>query len=147
MAFVILGIIFLLHGSQAIIGQPSVEEESDIVDKRKEKTKQDRLELSLDESDPGEDLNDVEDDKDEVTNIRIAIDWKRRHFFVACLDLLDEVGYQQLPNALAAELVVDPNRQDVGDPPVVELAEHRRQNALVLHRAPQGVTGPKKRCG
>ena len=85
MAFVILGIVFLLHGSQAIIGQPSVDEETEIVEKRKEKQKQDRLELSLDETDAGEDLNDLEDDKDEATNIRRAIDWKRRHFFVACL--------------------------------------------------------------
>jgi cation transport ATPase len=46
--------------------------------------KRERLELSRDESDAEEDQDD-EEAREERTQICRAIDWKRRHFFVACM--------------------------------------------------------------
>jgi len=48
---------------------------------RKLGKQQEKVELSLD----GDEIDDDYFDKEENTNIRNALDWKRNHFFVACL--------------------------------------------------------------
>lgn len=85
LAFIIISIIFLLHGADTIINQPSEDEEEQILERKKQKKEQNRLELSLDESNQEEDLHEAEDDKEDEVRIIRAIDWKRRHFFVACM--------------------------------------------------------------
>lgn len=85
LAFVLLGILFLLHGSHTIISQPTLAEQDEILEERKATRKRERLELSRDESDAEEGSDDDEEAGEERTRIRRAIDWKRRHFFVACL--------------------------------------------------------------
>lgn len=74
-----------MHGSHTIISQPTEAEEEEILDERKATRARERLELSRDESDAGEDQDEDEEAREERTRLCRAIDWKRRHFFVACL--------------------------------------------------------------
>jgi len=88
LSFCIMGLVFLQHGADAIISQPSEAEVEDVLAKRREARERERRELSLDGSDAGEEGEDDEEEEredEDATGIRRALEWKRRHFFVACL--------------------------------------------------------------
>ena len=83
-----MGLVFLSHGADTIISQPTEEEAEDILLKRKQEEERERRERSLDESDGGDNSGEDEDEEDEeegANGIRRALVWKRRHFFVACV--------------------------------------------------------------
>ena len=73
------------HGGECIITQPTPEEQEQILAKRKERKERERLEQSLDDSEPEDGGREEEDEREEDLKIVRAIDWKRRHFFVACM--------------------------------------------------------------
>lgn len=85
LAFVVVSVIFLQHGGECIITQPTEEEEAEILERRKDRKARERLEQSLDESEPEDGGAVEEDEREDDVNIRRAIDWKRRHYFVACM--------------------------------------------------------------
>ena len=82
--FVMFGFVFLHFGSMSIINKPSEAEERDILDNKRKNKMIEKLEMSVDQNDDSF-LEDDELTKDEVINIRKALDWKRRHFFVVCV--------------------------------------------------------------
>ena len=82
--FVMFGFVFLYFGSLSIINKPTESEERDILDNKRKNKMIEKLEMSIDDNDDSF-LEDDELKKDEVINIRKALDWKRRHFFVVCV--------------------------------------------------------------
>ena len=84
MMFVMFGLVFLYFGSVGLIHKPSEAEEREILDLKRKAKNIEKLEMSIEVED--EVLFDDDDfDKDEVVNIRMALDWKRRHFYVTCI--------------------------------------------------------------
>ena len=81
---VICGFLFIDVGSKEIVYKPTQWEEDQIMEKKKKAKLIEKLEKSLSEGGK-EDIGDKYFDKEENTNIRKAIDWKRHHFFVACI--------------------------------------------------------------
>jgi len=78
------GFVFLHFGSMSIIHKPSEAEERDILDNKRKNKMIEKMEMSIDQDDDSF-MEDDELTKDEVINIRTALDWKRRHFFVVCV--------------------------------------------------------------
>ena len=79
---VMCGFLFLDIGSKGIIYKPTEDEAAIIHNRRKVGKQMEKIELSIDSE---EHENDSFFDKEENTNIRAALDWKRHHFFVANL--------------------------------------------------------------
>jgi len=82
--FVMFGFVFLHFGSMSIINKPTESEERDILDNKRKNKMVEKLEMSINADDDSF-LEDDELKKDEVVNIRKALDWKRRHFFIVCV--------------------------------------------------------------
>jgi len=80
-----MALIFLLHGAESIIYQPTPEEAEAILTKKKEARQRARRELSLDGSDDEKASSEEEAEGEDAIGLRRALEWKRRHFFVACL--------------------------------------------------------------
>lgn len=78
------GFIFIYFGAQAIVNKPTESEERDILDNKRKNKMIERLEMSIDDADDSFQKDD-ELIKDEVVNIRKALEWKRRHFFIMCV--------------------------------------------------------------
>lgn len=84
--FVMCGLVFLYFGSVGMIHKPSESEEREILDLKRKARNIEKLEMSIDVEDEVL-FDDDEFDKDEVVNIRMALDWKRRHFYITCLSV------------------------------------------------------------
>ena len=76
--------VFLTYGASAIIYVPTEHEEDLIRERRRRAKRKEAAELSID-SEGGDLMEEEDDEKEENLNIRGALGWKRRHFFVICL--------------------------------------------------------------
>lgn len=86
LAFSVVALIFMAHGADTIIYQPTEDEAEAILAKRKEARQRARRELAMDGSDEEEDEGSSEEaEGDDSVGLLRALEWKRRHFFVACL--------------------------------------------------------------
>ena len=85
MMLVIIGFVFLHYGSQNIVYKPSEEEEEEILAHQHKLRKMERIDLSVDDKAEAILADDEKEKKEENMNIRNALDWKRRHFFVTCI--------------------------------------------------------------
>lgn len=77
----------MFYGGSNIIAKPTRQEEREIINKQKERKEKEMHELSIDsDDDPARMMQEEEEEeREEDVRIRNAIDWKRRHFFIACL--------------------------------------------------------------
>ena len=82
--FWIMGFVFLHFGSTEIVHKPTEAEEREILDNKKKARKIERMEMSINDDDGGNLYEEDIFEKEENVNIRRALDWKRRHFFVQC---------------------------------------------------------------
>ena len=82
---VICSFIFLHYGAQSIIYKPGEQEEREILNHKQKLRKLERLDLSADDMEIAVKADEEKEAKEENKNIRAALDWKRRHFFVSCI--------------------------------------------------------------
>jgi len=85
LAFTIFGLIFLYFGSRMIVNKPTEPEEREILNQKQKNKRIEQMEMSQEVEQKDQLFDDEVHEKEEVVNIRRAIDWKRRHFFVCCL--------------------------------------------------------------
>ena len=68
-----------------MITVPTSDQETDILASQKLSKKREKMELAADE-DAGDDFEEEEQfDREENINIKNALQWKRKHFFVMCI--------------------------------------------------------------
>lgn len=81
----IFGLIFLHFGAKAIVHKPTEPEEREILNQKQKNKRIEQMEMSQEEEQKDQLFDDEVHEKEEVINIRRALDWKRRHFFMCCL--------------------------------------------------------------
>jgi uncharacterized membrane protein YcjF (UPF0283 family) len=85
LSFVIFGLIFMHFGAQSIVHKPTEPEEREVLAQKKKNKRIEDMEMSQDGEDNEALFDEEVHDKEENVNIRRALDWKRRHFFISCL--------------------------------------------------------------
>lgn len=68
-----------------IVNKPTEPEEREILNQKQKNKRIEQMEMSQEVEQKDQLFDDEVHEKEEVVNIRRAIDWKRRHFFVCCL--------------------------------------------------------------
>ena len=78
---IVCSFVFLTYGAKSLIYVPTATDEELIVEDKKRVRRKQAIDLSIDADEMEDEVEDREDD----TNIREALVWKRKHFFVICL--------------------------------------------------------------